>query len=435
LPTPVPAGAIRRAGGCLQPVLLRGRADYIDGGTGELIHRYTTVHEPGGVLPVACKTRRASRCPPCAEVYRADTYQLIRAGLSGGKGVPATVADHPCVFVTLTAPSFAPVHAHREKGGRVLACRPRRKDKTCPHGIRLSCSEKHTRDDCRLGEPLCPDCYDYTGAVLFNAHAPELWRRFTITLYRTLGRQAGLTSKALAAQVRVSYAKVAEYQRRGVVHFHATIRLDGPAGPTTAPPTWATLALLSAGIDQAARAVRVTTPAAAKLPARTLAWGRQLDIRPITANGDVTDTKVAAYVAKYATKAAECTGTLDRRLTSADRLADLPVRDHARRYIAECLRLGRLPELKELRLAAWAHMLGFRGHFSSKSRTYSVTLGSLRADRAAHQREYAVSIGAQPDLDPGTTLVISDWHYAGRGDPPDADLSLPRGRPPCRGSC
>ena len=54
MPTPVPAGAIRHTGGCLQPVLLRGRADYIDGGTGELIHRYTTVHEPGGVLPIAC---------------------------------------------------------------------------------------------------------------------------------------------------------------------------------------------------------------------------------------------------------------------------------------------------------------------------------------------------------------------------------------------
>ena len=59
--------------------------------------------------------------------------------------------------------------------------------------------------------------------------------------------------------------------------------------------------------------------------------GRQLDIRPVTAYGDVTDTKVAAYVAKYATKAAEYTGTLDRRLTPADRIADLPVREHARR--------------------------------------------------------------------------------------------------------
>jgi excisionase family DNA binding protein len=102
----------------------------------------------------------------------------------------------------------------------------------------MSCPERHTRDDPRIGEPLCPDCYDYTGAVLFNACAPELWRRFTITLRRSLARQAGLTGKALAAQVRVSYAKVAEYQRRGVVHFHAIIRLDGPAGPATPPPTW-----------------------------------------------------------------------------------------------------------------------------------------------------------------------------------------------------
>jgi hypothetical protein len=78
------------------------------------------------------------------------------------------------VFVTLTAPSFGPVHARWEKDGRVLACRPRRKDKSRPHGIRLSCSEKHVREDDRLGEPLYPDCYDYAGAVLFNACAPEL---------------------------------------------------------------------------------------------------------------------------------------------------------------------------------------------------------------------------------------------------------------------
>ena len=234
MPTdPLPAGAVRHPAGCLQPVLLRGRVDHIDGATGELLHRYTTVHEPGGVLPIACKTRRASRCPPCAEVYRADTYQLIRAGLTGGKGILATVAQHPCVFTTLTAPSFGPVHAYRERIGKELACRPRRAAGTCPHGICMCCTEKHAQDDDRLGEPLCPDCYDYTGSVLFNACAPELWRRFTITLRRTLARQAGLSSKAFAAQVRLSYAKVAEYQRRGVVHFHAIIRLDGPTGPAS----------------------------------------------------------------------------------------------------------------------------------------------------------------------------------------------------------
>jgi hypothetical protein len=419
LPTdPLPPSTPRRAGGCLQPVLLRGRVDHIDGATGELLHRYTTVHEPGGVLPIACKTRRASRCPPCAEVYQADTYQLIRAGLTGGKGVPDTIATHPCVFATLTAPSFGPVHVQREKDGQTLRCRPRRRGQTCPHGNRLSCPDRHNRDDACLGEPLCPDCYDYTGAVLFNACAPELWRRFTITLRRTLARRAGLSSKALATQLRVSHAKVAEYQRRGVVHFHAIIRLDGPAGPATAPPAWATLDLLTAAIVQAACAVHLETPTAPCLNARTLAWGRELDIRPITTTGELTESRVAAYVAKYATKAAECTGTIDRRITSVDQLDALPIREHARRHISECIRLSKLPGLEDLRLAAWAHMLGFSGHFGTKSRTYSTTLGALRADRAAYQRELAIAAGLLPDLASETTVVNTDWHFRGRGQPP-----------------
>jgi hypothetical protein len=283
----------------------------------------------------------------------------------------------------------------------------------------LSCPDRHARDDAKLGEPLCPDCYDYTGAVLFNACAPELWRRFTIIVRRALARQAGMTGRALAAQVRVSYAKIAEYQRRGVIHFHAIIRLDGSAGPTTFPPSWATLDLLAAAIAQAANAVHVDLPAAPSLPARTLAWGRELDTRPVTTTGDLTDGKVAAYVAKYATKAAECTGTLDRRITPADQLDTLPIRDHARRHIAACIRPSKLPGLEDLRLAAWAHMLGFSGHFSTKSRTYSPTLGALRADRAAYQRAQAIAAGLLPDLDNDTTLVLARWSFAGRAHLPD----------------
>jgi hypothetical protein len=412
-----PAAAVRHTSGCLQPVLVRGRVDHVDGATGELLHRYTTVHEPGGVLPIACKTRRASRCPPCAEVYRADTYQLIRAGLTGGKGLPETVAKHPCVFATLTAPSFGPVHARRERDGRTLACRPRRRSVTCPHGLRISCSERHAKGDVRLGEPLCPDCYDYAGAVLFNACAPELWRRFTITLRRALAREAGLPNKQLAGQLRVSYAKVAEYQRRGVVHFHAIVRLDGRAGASTPPPAWANIGLLDSAIRRAARTVRVRTPSAPGVPAATVRWGGEIDVRRVTIGGGLTDTKVAAYVAKYATKAAECTGTLDRRLGPADRVDSLAIAEHARRHIAECLRLDAIPEFRALRLAAWAHMLGFSGHFATKSRTYSTTLSALRADRAAHQREHARAAGLLPGPLGDTTLIVASWHFAGRGRP------------------
>jgi hypothetical protein len=207
---------------------------------------------------------------------------------------------------------------------------------------------------------------------------------------------------------------------------------------------WATLGLLTDAIGQATRTVRVRTPAAPRIPSRTLTWGGQLDIRPVTSAGELTDTTVAGYVAKYATKAAECTGTLDRRVTPADRLDELPVRDHARRHIAECLRLGRLPQFADLRLSAWAHMLGFRGHFSTKSRAYSITLGSLRANRAAYQRERAVAAGLLPAAD-DTTLVLAGWHFAGRGDPPFLAAMLaaaaasapssPPGGAKCPGSC
>src|SRR5664279_4264278 len=43
-------------------------------------------------------------------------------------------------------------------------------------------------------------------------------------------------------------------------------------------------------------------------------------------------------------------------------------------------------------LSRWLHMLGFRGHFTTKSRRFSVTLGSLRQARrdfrAAHSDNY-----------------------------------------------
>ena len=40
-------------------------------------------------------------------------------------------------------------------------------------------------------KPLCPDCYDYEGAVLFNAGVSELWRRTTIYALRALGALLG----------------------------------------------------------------------------------------------------------------------------------------------------------------------------------------------------------------------------------------------------
>lgn len=409
------ATQIKHTGGCRQPIHLRGKVDHYDQATGQLLHRYTTKHEPDGILRVPCKTRRASRCPACAETYRADTYHLIRAGLIGGKGVPETVTSHPTLFVTLTAPSFGTVHARCERNGKVLPCHARRNAVTCPHGRVMSCVERHSKDDPRLGEPLCPDCYDYTGSVLFNALAPLLWKRFADSVRRHLAKLGGLFLKDLRHHLTLSFAKVAEYQRRGVVHFHAVIRLDGPDGPTAPPPAWATADTLTQAVQHATRAVTAKAPAHQDQPERVLRWGDQLDVRPITLNGDLTEQAVAGYIAKYATKAAECVGTLDRRINPLDNLDAYNLRDHARRLINTCLRLGAEPGLTELRLTEWAHMLGFRGHFSTRSRRYSTTLGELRADRQHHARTDEITTGRLPLFDEDTVLVISEWTYAGKG--------------------
>jgi hypothetical protein len=91
-------------GACSHPIRLRGRIDAIDLATGETAPVYDTSAEPDGVLHVACGNRRESRCPACSQVYKRDARQLVRAGLTGGKGVPESVSAHPCVFATFTAP-------------------------------------------------------------------------------------------------------------------------------------------------------------------------------------------------------------------------------------------------------------------------------------------------------------------------------------------
>src|SRR5687767_8684265 len=102
---------LRSSGYCARPVRLQGHVDVCDG-YGRRRQVWTTDGEPDGVLGKACGNRREAICGPCAERYRADAWQLIAAGLRVGKGVPATVAGHPAVFATLTAPSFGIVHAH-----------------------------------------------------------------------------------------------------------------------------------------------------------------------------------------------------------------------------------------------------------------------------------------------------------------------------------
>ncbi|MGI8309235.1 replication initiator [Saccharopolyspora hattusasensis] len=380
---------VRSVRGCLRPVWLAGSwsAQRSDG---------TPVKEHSGQIAVACNNRRESVCPSCAARYAGDAYQLVKAGLSGGKGVPDEAARHLRLFVTLTGPSFGAVHTRTTTTrGRVRRC---------------TCGEVHHQADTRIGSAVDPDSYDYAGAVLWNAHAGQLWHRFRIYLARLVAASLGIKAKDIPATFRLSYSKVAEYQRRGLVHFHAVIRLDGPDGPGSTPPAGITAKMLDEFIRLAVWKTSVEVEATDTYPATLVTWGRQVQIDPIaeSASDDaaevLADQRVAGYIAKYSTKGTGATEGTDNRIRSEAQIDDLEVSGHHRRMIRTAWRLG---------LRRWAHMLGFGGHFLTKSKYYSTTFTALRGVRAEHQRaEHLAALGID---DTDDVRIVNDWTFTGIG--------------------
>jgi hypothetical protein len=435
-----------RVGFCSNPIHLSGSSTTLDATTGEILSAYASDSEPGGTTLIRCGNRRASECPSCSRVYAADMFHLIRAGVVGGKGVPESVSENPLVFATLTAPSFGHVHGTRDNGRR---CRPHSRAKRCEHGRPTACMAQHTEDDPMLGQPLCWECYDYASHVVWQWWAPELWRRFTIALRRSLAHQLGVRETRLNAYASVQYAKVGEYQRRGVIHFHGLVRLDGPKPDQAfAPaPNSVDADLLADLIREAASSVRFTAPPVFDGDVeRILAFGAQVDGR-VVMNGHRTDDpgealkpeQVAGYLAKYSTKSAtDTTDQSNSHLRRVKAVAD----ELARLAEDEWNQQGRPVELRDWPyglLGKWVHDLGFRGHFASKSRRYSVTLGQLRRARRraqiliadAQRRGETVDLAAMEaqllaDDQDEMTLVVGHWSFAGTGWDTPGDVELAR---------
>ena len=441
-------GHVWHAAGCTRPVRLRGDIKHIDPATGELLRTIPTIGMPDWSIYKACGNRRATACPGCAETYRRDAFQIIRAGLIGGKGVTPAVAGHPAVFATFTAPSFGPVHSrpvheHTCADRSRCRCRPqpchaRRDTATCAHGRPAFCFARHGRDDPRLGQPLCPDCYDYPAHVVWNNAAGELWRRTKQAIERRLGQLArrrgvppiwvpcGEGRYRPVDPVRVAHGKAAEYQARGAVHFHALLRLDGydPYHPDQIlpPPSCLTIADLDNAVRQAVTDISFRTdPHPAQPEGWTVTWGTQLDIRIITLTGTgaVTDLAVAAYLAKYSTKGTEVTGHASARITPETLgLYASPDGTHSERLISACWTIGQHPDYTRLR--RWAHMLGFGGHFLTKARRYSVRFTDLRQARIRYRRSQDTGpdhgpIRTADHTDEETILIVGTFTYAGTG--------------------
>jgi hypothetical protein len=206
------------------------------------------------------------------------------------------------------------------------------------------------------------------------------------------------------------------------------------------PPSAAGLPQLRRALEYAFTATTYRTPPHPEQDGGWLvAWGEQLDLRVVRdpavtgSPGALTEGQVAAYLAKYATKSTEATGHTASRLTQDD-VADAKQRpDHVGHLITACWNLGRrdaddhaedvtgkpVPDrLRYGRLRRWAYMLGFGGHFSTKSRRYSTTLTAVRRARVdwrdTRRRHRELFAGRDRDV-VETTLLVGHLAYAGTG--------------------
>jgi hypothetical protein len=138
-------------------------------------------------------------------------------------------------------------------------------------------------------------------------------------------------------------------------------------------------------------------------------WGSQIDTRPITRGpqaGEGHGAGVAGYLAKYATKDATSGGGLDRRIRVSGVIERAELTDHARALMRSAWTLS----------PRWAHNLGFRGHFLTKARRYSVTFAALRAVRAEFRAQadpWLTQIRARAIGD--QVVIRRNFHYVGSG--------------------
>jgi Replication initiator protein, pSAM2 len=175
------------------------------------------------------------------------------------------------------------------------------------------------------------------------------------------------------------------------------------------------ISLLSASIPSDSAACRVVS-AACRLP---VSYSTQASSNAPASGTALSPQAVANYIAKYATKTTGAPGLPHRPIPGPAAIANLRASSHHRQLAATCWELSKDPTASQLALNRWTHMLGYRGHFLTKSRRYSVTFTGLRQARINHRRAERHPDGEKDpwgrDLDDRIVLIISAWQYAGTG--------------------
>ena len=274
--------------------------------------------------------------------------------------------------------------------------------------------------------PCCSTCTPPTCGAGSPPTCPGTWP----------GWQAS-PARRCKAELRIRYVKVAEYQARGVIHFHAVIRLDAHTKEGfTPPPARYTAALLCDAIALAAKAVRITVPGSGA--------GHPAPLRPRTRHA----AHLAAAVRRHRPRAgSRCGRELHRQVRHQGRRRARPARHPhpaRRRNRARCA--------ARPTTSAWSRWRGtsargprpvIRG--CGCGRTSSASAATRSPNPAATPSPSATSganasppggssatptANATPGAAPSMTrvvLVLANWSYAGTGYTPRtsaAELAL-----------
>lgn len=339
----------------------------------------------GGPISVPCGSRWETRCPSCSRTYRKRTHLVIASGLPDPKEAAAVF------LVTLTSPSFGPVHTPGWKKGRPKPARGQLR--------RCRCGKVHNPETranrAVLGSPLDPSQYDYVGAVAWNATASNLWSAWRHRLTRAVSD--------VADGLDVQICRIAEPQRRGQQHFHALLVFrpgDAVAMPSSAllrtviSGTLPTPAAEVAALINAGGVVSQGPQVHDEHTGRTFGFGDQSDVRALNPRagrngGDPHWGAVAGYLAKYLTKS-----------TGGDVIGDRVPEDsaiakHLRRLGAVArsrlvLANARRTVPKHLRRGDISRVVsgcGYAGPPRSSTRRWGTTLGKLKTAARAWARE------------------------------------------------
>lgn len=329
-----------------------------------------------------CGTRLKSKCEPCSNMYRRDARELLETGIF--EHIDKIKNARVSTFITLTAPGeevFGRLHKGPLKDGqKIEAC---------------SCKNVNgKRNYHKLGDPLIstainPETYNYVAAAQFNANASRLYAVTIQKLRRITGEN-------------LEVIKVAEYQVRGLIHYHAIV-----IGKITQEQ----LKLAVEGDTQ-----KIPTTKYRKTISHGFSFGDKCKADIIYNVGN--SNRTISYVLKYALKSAtsdtprKSKHTNEMVLASKETVACSIIRcdackNHRNKtcvvcqqnnggkcpricscYINECTMENGITRENTCRNhRAAARGLGARGHVLTKSRNWKTTFKVIRARRETYMQK------------------------------------------------